>query len=211
LSKVIKPDDAAKLKTMSAYARETLEAEKGLIEGLSPKQLIEQAQEEAEHIREKAYSDGLAAGETEGRERIEKEAASLLDALRAVARQIVEDERQFVASLEPHVVRLAADIARKVLEREVRLDDDAVKQTVTRAVSKLLEREQIVVSVNPSDVDKMREHKAELAQAFDGISKIEVVADSEIEPGGCLVQTDSLLVNGTVDAQIAHIVAELLE
>ena len=72
-----------------------------------------------------------------------------------------------------------------------------LKSQAEEAITKLLERDKLVIRVNPADEDLMKEHKAALLRMFDGTEKIEVISDAGVERGGCIVETDLV----KVDAQ----------
>jgi flagellar biosynthesis/type III secretory pathway protein FliH len=56
--------------------------------------------------------------------------------------------------------------------------------------------------VNPSDEAVMKEHKEVLKKMFDGTEKIEVIGDSSIESGGCVVETDLIKVDARPSSQL---------
>jgi flagellar assembly protein FliH len=90
------------------------------------------------------------------------------------------------------------------------LSPEVVQRTVRAALAKLIDEEHAVVKVNPKDLDTLRKYRADLAQQFDSIKRIDVVADETIDAGGCMVQTDSVRIDGRLSSQLEKILNELL-
>jgi len=59
--------------------------------------------------------------------------------------------------------------------------------------------------------DALKEFKLDIAESFDGVREVNVLADENIARGGCIVETDMLRVNGDIDAQLKEIHQQLME
>jgi flagellar assembly protein FliH len=221
LSKVIKieqysENDARWVK----YSREKL-AERGddaifgaghSGEAADPAQLIARARADAERTRREAFDSGFAEGRGEGLEKGAEEVQGALSVLRNLTRSLKEQEQKLIGQIEQDVIRLALAVAGKIIGKEVAIDREIVKRCVARAIEKILERERLVIYVNPVDLPVVMQYKNELIGMFDGIREIEVVgSENGISPGGCTVETDLLKANGKIEDQLEEILQGLLE
>lgn len=221
LSKVIRAHKRSGEKTRwEKYCREKL-ADEGdpLIriipdasQVVDPARIEAEARTEAERIKQEAFETGFAQGRDEGLKKTASEVQNVLAFFRNLAASLKEEEQKILNEIEPDVVKLAVSIAERIVGREVAVDRQIVKGCVARAVEKIVERERLIIYVNPVDLPTVVEYKAELMASLDGIKEIEVVAsENGISPGGCAVETDLLKVNGKIEAQLEEILRGLLE
>lgn len=221
MSKVIKIEELSEEEIRWVkYRREKL-AEQGSDVGqcglpaggcTDPARIVAESRAEAERIRREAFESGFAEGRQEGLAKVAAEVQSALSVLRNLAQSLKEEQQRVLNEIEPDIVRLAVEVARKIIGKEIVVDREIVKRCVTQAVEKIVEREKLIVSVNPVDLPAVMEYKAELMGMFDGIKEIEVVGDENgISPGGCTVETDLVKANGKIEAQLEEILHGILE
>lgn len=100
------------------------------------------------------------------------------------------------AQVEREVVKLAVEVAKKIVHREIQADHEIIETLVRVALSHVAEKSAVTVHLSPVDYNYLLEHRAELAQS-DG-RDISLLADQSVERGGCLIQTEC----GDIDARI---------
>ena len=74
-----------------------------------------------------------------------------------------------------------------------------VLDVVRGALRAIVERERVVVMVNPADLELVREGMADIAGALGGIEHVDVQEERRVPRGGTVVRTAV----GEVDARIA--------
>jgi flagellar assembly protein FliH len=140
------------------------------------------------------YRQGLTEGIQEG----ERRAVRLLEPLQARLAATVVDlagtQRGLRREAEADVVRMALAIARRILNRELSVDPEAILGLVRSALDRLEAREIHRVRVAPTDKVAI---EAELARRSLPRS-IEVYADPSLERGAAVFETS----RGTLDASI---------
>jgi flagellar assembly protein FliH len=177
---------------------------------IDPVEILAQARADAEAQTRTAYEEGLRLGIADGEQKFRESVGETAQVLRDAASRIEDAHRQFIEEVEPQLVRLATSIASKIIEREASISEDVIKRTVRAALEKMLGEEQVVVRVNPKDLELLRSYRAELLDEFEGLKRIELVADDTIDAGGCIAQTDSLRIDGRLDSQLEKILNALL-
>ncbi len=151
-------------------------------------QILREARERADLIQREAFEKGFSQGERAGREMAERAMGESMRALEKAVAQwdlILEDRKGEIAS---EVVRLALAVARKILQREVSLDKALVLNVVKAALAKARVREDVIIRVNPMDMESISEAKAELLRELEEVRSIRVEADESVERGGALVE-----------------------
>ena len=104
--------------------------------------------------------------------------------------------------LTPRLASLATELAQKIIHREIEKDPSVVALQAEEAISRILEREKLIIRVNPGDEELMKDHKSALTKMFDGIDKIEVIGDPKVERGGCIVETHLIKVDAQPSSQL---------
>ena len=157
-------------------------------------------------LEQDAYCRGFSEGEKSGFEQGERAgldaAAGRLDGLVKSLAQLLSDlehlQGRACHDLENEVVRLALDVARKVVGREVRADAEAVAGIVRDAVNRVEHAEQITIRMNPGDMQRLAELKPRLLDELADSGRTRFEADASITSGGCRVESDS----GDIDARL---------
>ncbi|NQT30064.1 MAG: hypothetical protein HQ596_05800 [Candidatus Saganbacteria bacterium] len=153
--------------------------------------IIDAAMNEASSIREEAKQAGREAGRSEAASQIEEAVETL--------NQAVKERKNIIKDSEQEILRLAIKVAEQVIRSEVSLHRDVCLNIVAEAISRVSDREQIIVKVNREDAEYLKRYKDRLAGMLDGVKSFSVIEDPNIEPGGCLIETNL----GFVDAKIS--------
>ena len=164
--------------------------------------ILTEAEDKAEDIFRKARERGRIDGAQEVKEQAERRHEASAKMLSSFVEQMKKRESDMAQSIVPRVAGLAADLAEKIIHREIGRDSSLVKKQAEHGISRILERDKLLIRVSPSDEELMKEHKPALIAMFDGIDKIEVIGDPGVEPGGCIVETDLIKVDARPRVQI---------
>ena len=165
--------------------------------------LLEDAREQAKEIHELAFAEGYQGGIESGQEEIRGKVQSLEELILRAQ----DEKRKALKDAEAEIAGLATRIAEKILNEQIKISPEVVVAIAKRAIELAIDREHIVIRINPADREMMRRHKAEMFASADGVKSIQVVADQAIKQGGCVIETNS----GNVDAQLASQLAQVEE
>ena len=189
-------EEAGEIITFAAEARRMLaEARQQAVA------LVAEAETQVEAIHTAAHQQGLEEGRAIGREEGERLAreqlAHDLDVAHRMAAELLEARHELIASAEPQIVRLALEVARVVVAREVDADPDILKGSLTRAMLKAAGDERLRLRLHPDDVHRLGDYLDTLAARF-ASRGVEVIPDPTVGRAGVIVETRS----GTVDARL---------
>jgi flagellar assembly protein FliH len=154
-------------------------------------EIIERARAEAEHVRQEAREEGRRAGRDEASSRIEEALATL--------NQAAKERKKIIKDSESEILRLALRVAEQIIRSEVSLHRDVCLNIVSEAIGRVSDREQVIVKVNREDAEYLKRYKDRLAGMLDGVKSFSILEDSNIEPGGCVIETNL----GFIDARIS--------
>lgn len=187
--------------------------------------IIADAQAEADSIRKDA-APGSSADNPSGRQQAQtspqrpeatvgsddKLAAEIAETA-AMARQLVAQlsaaRWELVECAGREMVHLAIAIAEKIVGHVASSDPSAAQANLQKAIE-LCTGGKITARVNPSQLELLRRHCAELAETLAGAGVVELVADEQITAGGVKVLAGGGFVDATIETQWANIVEALL-
>jgi flagellar assembly protein FliH len=99
-------------------------------------------------------------------------------------------QADIIKSSEEALVKLSVAIARQVIRQEVKADPAIVRNICKAAVEQLVEKEGMVIRVNPRDMQIIQEYAQTLGKGAGLQSRVEVFSDELIKPGGCIVEAN---------------------
>lgn len=172
------------------------------------REIIDHATAEAEQIRHEAARQGAALGQDEARQQFLPSLIAFANAGQAL---IVFEER-LISRHTAQLVRLALDIAEKIIQKAVEEDSQIVASTVERAKREVADAKQIRIWLHPKDFEVLREVRPDLLKiGEEGGRTIEVVAAEEVSRGGCRLETEMGIVDATIPVQIQEVRRQLLD
>jgi flagellar assembly protein FliH len=159
-----------------------------------------------ESVRQEAFDEGFAAGVAHAQAQLDGPAS----AMAAAAEQLQAMRGDAAASVEPAAVELALRIAEQALGAWLVADRGVVVEVVRGALRRLVERDRVLILVNPDDLEIVRDHAARLVGELGGIEHCEVQAERRVRPGGAIVRTAEGEVDATLETKLAR-AREVLE
>lgn len=162
---------------------------------LTAAQLEALEREVKEEAKQRGYEEGLAAGKAEVAARIAR-----LDALATAFALPFQELEQAV---EDEVVGLAVQLARHLVRREIEHDPAIVHAAVADCLAALATTvREVTIYFNPDDAALVR---AELKNGAE--QRFKIAVDGSLGRGDLRVQSESSLIDGTIAARCAEIIA----
>jgi len=150
-----------------------------------------------------AYEKGFENGKTESAKVLQSELEKKLNEMGGsfglLVTEFGREVEQYKVDLEKDVIALATAIAKRVVAREIAVDESAVLSHAQEAIRKIIGVDKIKIHVNPSDEEYIREHRNGLSNYADSVKEIAIEPDSKVERGGCIIESEL----GNVDARIS--------
>ena len=143
-----------------------------------------------------SFDNGFAQGMKTGAEAAEQKMEAAIQRYSDAIAELKGLKKSLYMQVERDVVKLAVEVAKKIVHREIAVDPDIIRTLVRVALGHVTEKSPVTIQVNPVDYHYMMNSHAELSTT-EG-RDIVLVADNSIQQGGCIIQTDC----GEVDARI---------
>ena len=140
----------------------------------------------------------------EGIELAKSDASELLIRARA-------EHQKMLADMQDDVVNLALEVARKVIHRQIELTPEIVVDICSRAMNRVLSARALILRVHPDDLPVVESRYDALSLQARAGASLQLVADSEIQRGGCLIDSDCGRIDARLETQLATMERALLE
>ncbi len=169
------------------------------------KDAMDRIKVQAEQIKSQAHGEGFAAGQKQGFEEGElfakQEFTPFLETLEKLVEELSQFRKAMFPKVEREMISMVVQLAKKVIHTELTLREDSIQDVIRLAVQSVLDREKMVIKVNPGDQIHAETYRPELHHLFSEIKNITIEGQSSIERGGCIIETNF----GTVDAQLHNL------
>jgi flagellar assembly protein FliH len=153
-----------------------------------------------------AFAKGFAQGERAGSEAAAQRGEAMLRRLTETLEELTTLREQMIHQTERQMVQLALAVARRIVHREVSIDQDLLIAMARVALDRLGENAQVTVRLSPQDFEAT---SAVRSAQWTG-THVTVVADARVGRGGCRVESEFGAMDAGVDAQIHEIARALL-
>ncbi len=125
-------------------------------------------------------------------------------ALQAAGNELAKLRNELVGEMQAEAVKLALDIAGRILHQEIQAQGYDIDPIVTEALSRLPRRGEITVRLNPADFERSRLTKSDDEQ-------VRFLADPNVPAAGCVVSSTEGNVETSPETSMNKIQAALTE
>lgn len=209
-----------------AQKRQELDREQQEME--QNRQVLEEHQKklfaEAEYLKQestkKGYDEGFARGKEngygegykQGHEKGQKEFDLIKEEYIRGTKEIfakLYDLNVYKARIfeqtEPHLLTLIDEIIKKVISEEIEVKPDLILKVIKNSIKRLKDVYNVKLKVNPKHFNFINDNKDRLIYETGGIHSLDIVQDSALHEGGCIIETDYGIVDATLETKMISI------
>ncbi|WP_213318915.1 HrpE/YscL family type III secretion apparatus protein [Chlamydiifrater volucris] len=110
--------------------------------------------------------------------------------------------KSFKESIKASLVPLAIASVKKIIGKELETNKETVVSIISGAIKELSQNNRVVIFVNPSDLEAIEKQRAELKKIIEYAEVFIISPKPDVEPGGCLIETESGIINASLDVQL---------
>jgi flagellar assembly protein FliH len=161
--------------------------------------------------RKDSEEQGRAAGQEAGFASGKAEVERLILRTQTVLERAQDKRTEILEETEQEIINLVLLIARKVIKVISENQRNVIISNVVQALRKVKGRGNITIRVNMSDLKLATENIKEFINLVEGAKSIQVVEDSTVDEGGCIIETDFGEIDARIASQLAELEAKILE
>ena len=141
---------------------------------------------EAEKTKEAAFREGFQEG---------------LVSLNKHLLVLDEELKRLREDVQKRILPLALKAARKIIGEELRLHPDRIVDIVLTSLKPVTQHRKIIIYVNKADLDRLEAAKAKIRNIFEHLESLSIQERGDIEPGGCMIETEAGIINAQLENQ----------
>jgi flagellar assembly protein FliH len=163
---------------------------------------LRQAQTQVESHRQTALQaarqESLAAVRQEMQQEIQRRLKALEPLLQSAVQQLQAEIHAWRGEWETRTIGMAIEIARRICRREFQRQPELVLAQIEAALQLAAADDRIELRLHPQDLEAFEPLVQSMLANMGRISQTQVVPDSTLQVGGCVVRTKY----GSIDAQL---------
>ena len=170
------------------------------------REIIEAARQEAErivasaeHDRTASVESGLQIGYEEGLKRWNQTLAELW-----------KSRDDLKIQWEQSLLQLAIRVAEKIVGEQLRLHPDTIVTIVREALKSVGQERLLTLQVHPDHREVVQENLDRLQSLVGASRQIHLVANSDVAPGGCVVESELGVIDAKLETQLKCLEEALL-
>ena len=156
---------------------------------------------------ETGYREGMARAEQEIKEAYERKIAEA----ESVLRQAYQAKEQLIQEAEPFVVSLSCAVAEKIIQKQLSVEPEIVLELARKTLSRKRESGTITLCVSPEQFAYVHAAREELSLAVDSQAELQIIPDSSVNDGGCVVRSALGSIDARIDTQLTEIKKALMQ
>jgi type III secretion protein L len=146
----------------------------------------EKAESEARDLKKKGYDDGYQEGLTQLNEQI---------------LGLENEKKRLRHEMNQLILPLALKAAKKLVAGELKTHPETIVNIVLQAIAPVMQNHRITIYVNKADKEILEAEKPQLKEKLDQIESLVIKDRDDISPGGCMIETESGIINATIENQ----------
>ena len=172
-----------------------------------------QAKRTAAESFEKGKKEGFTEGEKQGRETAEAKFKAELDGIKnqtsAYFNKLEVSKNNMFHDLDRVLLEFCMELTKKIIASEVVTNEDMILSVIKKSLAMIAERDNVIIRVSPQDLEVTSHRKDFWSSVTERMENVKFEADSRIEKGGCIIESNSGMVDARLGVQIDE-VAELV-
>lgn len=172
-------------------------------------QMLEEAKKEAEQIKQDIFEQAKSKGYADGKKRGETEIETLKKQLKEKSKQTEIEFEQKMKEIEPKVADLVTALVSKLIGVIAEEKKSVILYLVEQALLNLEVSGSYIIRVSKEDYELVVSKKAEIQWKLKEGTELEIVIDPTLSQTQCMIETESRIIDCSLDVQLKNLTMEL--
>lgn len=176
--------------------------------------IIEDARKQSIEIFDEAQKTGYEKGMESAHDEIEqikiKELEEIKNRYHYKEEALVDKYEKELENIEPIVVDAVCKLIHKVVGIEISDKKDVIMYLINNAIKDVENNRKFLIKVSLDDFEFVSQHQDEIYGATNPSIEIEIFAEAKLNKNQCIIETDSGLINLSLDEQLNNLISSLM-
>ena len=177
-------------------------------------EILAQAQQEAQDVREAArqegyrqgYEDGMKKAQVEGAAAMERQRSEQAQEVKRFLEQASRAREDLLEKAQDELCDLSIAVAEKIIHISLKSSREVVARMIQTATEKLKRREWVHIYVGGCEARDLAQITPELTTALAGLSDhIKIIPMTDGEEGACIVEMPDEIIDASASTQLGNI------
>jgi flagellar assembly protein FliH len=174
--------------------------------------LKNRAAQDTKDAHVKGFQEGKTLGEQEGEKKAfakwNVELSALQSSIAQTFESIATQQKENFEKIENSTTEIALTIAKRIFCEEAIKNPNIIARVLKETFAFLGQEEKLKVRLNPLDVNSAKGTESFWKPAMGSLTSVELVPDSTIEKGGCLLESEN---GSSVDMRVQTVLGHIEE
>ncbi|MBL4902549.1 MAG: hypothetical protein JKY62_07845 [Desulfocapsa sp.] len=151
-----------------------------------------------ETIEQNAFLSGVEAGRKQAEDDFENNAQTFM----CICRELDSLRETILVNSTTEMKELVLAISEKIIRHSVTEQNETIVATINDAIRLAVKSDEFQIQINPEDLAAIETRKQEIIDNVSGLNNIVLLADPNIERGGCKLESTCCTIDATMTGQI---------
>ena len=200
-------DEAQVIKQQAEEEAERIIADANVKASEIENEVRQNLEAEKKEAKDKGREEGREDGFAEGKAEVDR----LINRTQTALERAQDKRGEILGETEQEIIDLVLLISRKVIKVISEHQRNVIVANVTEALRKVKAKGSVIIRVNMVDLNLATEHKQDFIRMMEGVQSIQIVEDSSVDNGGCIIETDFGEIDARISSQLAELESKILE
>lgn len=159
-------------------------------------------------IEEKAYKEGFALGQDEGREeafRVEHaRVEAQLNQFDQILQEIENLKKKILKDHEVHIIATVFSLASKVALKNIETESGAVLPVIEQVLMESQDDEKLTLHVAEADYQFIQQLRERTNKLGESLKRVSIEVDQDIRAGGCRMESNYGTIDATIETRVTR-------
>ncbi len=141
---------------------------------------------ECENLKKEAHEEGFQEG---------------LKRFNEATLKLNQESKKIHDDIQKKITPLTMQAARKILGEELKLNPKRIVEIVSQALKPITSHKYVKIFVNKADLEILDKEKENIKKILEQVDTFSLQERSDIEPGGCIIETEAGIINAQLENQ----------
>lgn len=181
---------------------------------LEVQQILNDARQQAEIIRQEAYEEGIAQGREDGylaaheehKAEFERELSEMQKNIADIIQSVTIEKEKVLEQYADDLKKISLAVAEKIIHTSIQSSGEVVKRMILAATDKITKKQWAKIYITKYNTGVSMEIDAEFMEALAHLSdNIKIVTMDNGEEGSCIIELPDEIIDASVGTQMENI------
>ena len=157
--------------------------------------------------RNKGFAEGVAKGNADASRQYNEKIDTLQEKIGTFLKTIEDAKKEMVSNTEHMLLKLCFEIVKKMIAGEVLQNREYILNVIKKAVTYIGDKERLIIRVAPKDFEIVSNRKDFWLPVTERVKDIFIEQDERISLGGCIIESNSGMVDARLGVQFDELAA----